>query len=114
MLKATHKGKLQIGDKELDCYVLEDGNRVLSSRGVVESLTAKTTGDVVPVIASKRLKPFLSQGLNAVLVSKNDVLIEFDCVLKTCHNIEEARTKCRMAFGDQPALPIAQAIGNSE
>ena len=75
MLKATHKGKLKIGEKELDCYVLEDGTRILSSRQAIESLTRGKAKDVPSIVSSKRLKPFLSQGLN---VPYDSLLIEFD------------------------------------
>jgi len=35
---ATHSGHVTIGDLSLPCYVLEDGSRVLSERGVLSSL----------------------------------------------------------------------------
>lgn len=43
-LKATHKGKLQVGDTELDCAVLEDKTRVLSERAVTKALGGKRGG----------------------------------------------------------------------
>jgi len=36
--KATHAGVLKIGDIEIPCYVLEDGTRVISQRGLQKSI----------------------------------------------------------------------------
>lgn len=38
VLEATHSGSVSIGDLSLPCYVLEDGTRVLSERGVLGAL----------------------------------------------------------------------------
>src|SRR5947209_1963627 len=38
MPRATHSGVLKIGDAEIPCYVLENGERVLSTRGIMKSL----------------------------------------------------------------------------
>jgi hypothetical protein len=37
-LKATYTGELHIGDITLPCHVLENGNRVISGRGMQNSL----------------------------------------------------------------------------
>lgn len=42
--KATHQGKMQIGDLDLDCYVLEDGRRVFHKRGMAKALGMRSTG----------------------------------------------------------------------
>ena len=76
MLKSTHKGKLKIGEKELECYVLDNGTRVLSSRQAIRVL-ARGNQNVSTVMGSKRLKPFLSQALNAVTDFEKGILIEF-------------------------------------
>jgi hypothetical protein len=34
ILKATHSGKLNLGEKELTCAVLEDGSRIISRSAV--------------------------------------------------------------------------------
>ena len=36
LMKATHSGILKIGDAEISCYVLENGERVLSTRGMMK------------------------------------------------------------------------------
>jgi hypothetical protein len=35
--KATHDGDLEIGDIKISCYVLEDGARVLSGNGMIQT-----------------------------------------------------------------------------
>lgn len=41
---ATHKGELRIGDLVIECFVLEDGRRVLSTRGVEAALGRRSGG----------------------------------------------------------------------
>ena len=38
ILKATHQGKLTIGEKQLNCYVLENGDRIIASASVFKAL----------------------------------------------------------------------------
>jgi hypothetical protein len=42
--KATHSGMLQIADLKIPCFVLENGRRVLSQRGVQTSIGMSTSG----------------------------------------------------------------------
>lgn len=51
---ATHQGKMQIGDLELDCYVLEDGRRVFHKRGMARALGMKSGGGNVFMRAMQR------------------------------------------------------------
>jgi len=37
ILKATHQGKLSIGDKQLNCAVLDNGYRVIASASVFKA-----------------------------------------------------------------------------
>jgi len=67
MLKATHSGVLNIADIDLPCFVLEDGRRVLSERGLVKALGGKKRGEreiidgtkLPSFMASETLKPFI-------------------------------------------------------
>lgn len=74
ILKATHgseKTPLKIGDLEIACYVLEDGTRVLSQRGVNKALSVpqgggETRGLKMPrFLAQSPLKSFISKELTA-------------------------------------------------
>lgn len=73
LLKATHTGILRIGDSEIQAFVLENGERVLSTRGVMKSLGRtwrgrKYPGTELPVfLEAANLKPFISDEVEAVL-----------------------------------------------
>jgi hypothetical protein len=73
LLKATHTGVLRIGDSEIAAFVLENGERVLSTRGVMKSLGRtwrgrKYPGTELPVfLEAANLKPFISEEVEAVL-----------------------------------------------
>lgn len=62
--KATHQGKMLVGDLELDCYVLEDGRRVFHKRGMARSLGMKSGGGNVFMRAMQR------KGLGSALDEK--------------------------------------------
>jgi hypothetical protein len=66
--KATHAGVLRIGDAEIPCYVLEDGTRVLSERGLLSSFGmkagARDTEEKLPrYLRGKNIVSFIDQEL---------------------------------------------------
>lgn len=73
LLKATHEGILKLGDIEIACAVLENGQRVLTQSSFMKALgrsrQAKSRqsydGDVnLPIfLTAKNLKPFISKEL---------------------------------------------------
>lgn len=79
--RATHAGVLRIGDLELDCAVLDTGDRVLSQRGVAAALGISIggplarsrltdAGDVLPLfVAYNNLKPFIDNDLVVLLTN---------------------------------------------
>lgn len=73
--KATHQGKMRVGDLELDCYVLEDGRRVFHKRGMARALGMKSGGGNVFLRAMKRKG--LGSELDAKLVSDLENPINF-------------------------------------
>lgn len=73
ILKATHFGKIEIGDKTLPCAVLEDGTRILSSRAMFKAFDRArgalnnefVTGENLPVfMTSNNLKPYVDKALS--------------------------------------------------
>lgn len=70
--EATHEGVIRIGDAELSCYVLKDGQRILSTRGVMKSLERtwrgrKYSGTQLPVfLEAKNLNQFINNSLDLV------------------------------------------------
>lgn len=76
--KATHGSSdkpLKIGDIEIPCYVLEDGTRVLSQRGLISGIGMSSgstkSGDArqVAFFDSDAIKPFVINGLSVALNS---------------------------------------------
>lgn len=78
--KATHKGKLSIGDKVLDCAVLDNEKRVFSERAVAKALGSKRGGShwrrkkeqegaSLPVyLSAKNLVGFIDEDLKKALL----------------------------------------------
>ena len=78
--KATHEGQLKIGDRIIECAVLEGGIRVLSEREVTKALGGKRGGshwkrikqnpdgaDLPVYLSANNLKPFISEELSLAL-----------------------------------------------
>jgi len=65
--RATHgsaEHPLRIGDVELPCYVLEDGTRVLSQRGLITGLGMGSGADRLPnFFRGKAISPFVNNEL---------------------------------------------------
>lgn len=53
--KATHFGKLELGTSELQCFVLDDGRRVISGRGLTSAIGMKGRGQGVARVAEHKL-----------------------------------------------------------
>lgn len=76
--RETHPGLLKIRNIELPCGVLEDGTRILSTRGINRALGSTTTGtpkggkigarQLPYILASDALKPYLNNELIARLM----------------------------------------------
>lgn len=71
--KAQFSGTIKIKDLSIPCYVLENGERIISTRGIMKSLGRtwrgrKYSGTQYPVfIEAKNLKPYISKELDTVL-----------------------------------------------
>lgn len=65
--RATHEGKVRIGDAEFDCYILPGGVRVLSQRATLASLGATHNPSVMRKNPEKKrdTKPDVSSTENA-------------------------------------------------
>ncbi|RQU40215.1 hypothetical protein DF147_21560 [Burkholderia cenocepacia] len=71
--KATHGSAdhpLKIGDVEIPCYVLEDGTRVLSQRGLIAGLGMQTGAErLANFLGGKAVSPFVTNELMAAIQS---------------------------------------------
>lgn len=94
--KVTHEGTLKFLDIEIPCYVLENGQRVLSQRGISEAFTGTRGGGSVESGAHK-LPRFLA---------KKDVksFINNDLMARINQSIEFLPKAGRSAFGYEAFL----------
>lgn len=77
LLKASHEGKVNIGEIELTVAVLEDGRRIINQNAVFKafgrpvrgsrSKDDQTGGKLPGLIDAKSLKPFISEELDRVI-----------------------------------------------
>lgn len=104
MRKATHKGKLTIGTLEIPCFVLEDGTRVISGRGMTTAIGMQGRGQGVSRISQQStLKPFISEDLRLAIEEpihfigfggshkKPSAGFEATVLLNICETVLEAR-----------------------
>lgn len=81
--RATHAGEITIGDISLPCYVLDDGSRVLSSRGINFAFSGSTGGglsnpspdgarNLPRILSTKSIKPLISSEFSARLLEPKE------------------------------------------
>lgn len=116
---ATHAGEVRFGDVELPCFVLEDGRRVLTTRGMMSALGRswrgrKYSGTELPVfLEAKNLFPLVINELDPVLKQVDFVTDKgakaegFEAALlpMVCEIYLEAR---QSGILTAPQLPVAQ------
>ena len=74
--RATHRGMLRVGgDIEIPCYVLENGTRVISGRGITTAIGMKGRGQGMQRIGQLRIiNPYMSDELR--LAIENPITID--------------------------------------
>jgi hypothetical protein len=72
ILKVTHFGELPIGESKTPCYVLEDGQRVLSGRGVQELLKLTDEKDGRFLAGSRLKRLFNYKAFKPIFTKKLD------------------------------------------
>jgi hypothetical protein len=103
MKKATHRGILPIGDLQIPCFVLDDGTRVISGRGMTKAIGMKGRGQGVERIATHRtLRAYILDELREALIDPIQFLpsdrakrplpgYEATILLRVCDAILQAR-----------------------
>jgi hypothetical protein len=76
--KATHWGELAIGNALLPAYVLDDGSRVFSLKGVVVGLIETDGGQLAEYLKVRALRDFLPDDLKPAEDGSIPALIRFD------------------------------------
>lgn len=60
---AKYKGEILLGNKRVECYVLDTGERVISLRATVKAIADAESGDLAKFIGVSALKPFINKDL---------------------------------------------------
>lgn len=60
---AKWRGKIDLGDDQLDVYVLDTGDRVISLRSAVNSIAEADSGDLAKFTGVSALKPYINNDL---------------------------------------------------
>src|SRR4029077_10372381 len=76
--KATHWGELTIGNAQLPAYVLENGARVFSLKGVVVGLIGTEGGQLTEYLKVRALRDFLPDDLKPTKDGLIPALFKFD------------------------------------
>jgi hypothetical protein len=122
-LKATHEGKINIGENELNVAVLEDGTRIITQSAVFKAFgrtkrgRAKSDMRVLnrpAFVDAHNLQPFIGEDLERVLnpikyISKNDNETEgfnAEILPKLCKVYLDARERKKLV---SQQLPLARA-----
>ena len=58
---AKFRGQIDLGGDPVDCYVLDDGRRVLSLRATLKAIANVDAGNLGEYIGARSLKPFLDK-----------------------------------------------------
>ena len=68
---AKYSGSLSLGDKPVDCYVLDDKNRVISMRATVKAIANDDNGDLLKYVGVKSLQPYIdSAGISSRITAE--------------------------------------------
>lgn len=60
---AKYQGQLMFGDNPVDCYVLDNGERVIAMRGAVKAIAKTDSGKLGDFIGVNALKPYINSDL---------------------------------------------------
>lgn len=70
---AKYSGVLKLGNKEIDCYVSNTGQRLISMRAAVKSIANNDSGGLAEYIGVNALKPYINKDLVAAELIELDI-----------------------------------------
>lgn len=98
---STHDGMLPVGTMEIPSFVLDDGRRVISGRGMTSAIGMKGRGQgVTRIVAHPTLKPFIDKGLSMAIetpiefhgiANRKTQGYEADVLIDLCKAVIDAR-----------------------
>lgn len=69
---AKFSGSLNLGNQDVDCYVLDDERRVISMRATVKAIANDANGDILKYVGVKALQPYINaEEITAKIVEFN-------------------------------------------
>ena len=123
--KAEYSGELHIGEIEIPCYILEDGQRLLSQTGMIKSLgmssgSAGKGGDRLSSFATgKGLKPFINNDtLDRItspvkfMTSSGNIAYGYDATVLAdiCEAVLDAKEKGALQKQQEHIFRMAQIL----
>lgn len=124
--RATHQGQIAIADTVLDCYVLEDGRRVINQASIMEILgRSKSTGrrtrndNMPPFVEANNLRPYITPELRSALeriefrvgdAKQTKSGFDAEMLPRICHVYLDAKEDGVLIPNQQPAASAAQRV----
>ena len=131
ILKATHFGKITIGEKELTCAVLEDGTRILSSTAMFKAFDKVRKGkskeenrvtNMPSFIDANNLKPYIDKAFtegtefSVKYIAKNKSILNgyrAEILPIICDVYLQARQDGILTSNQQPTALVAEILVRS-
>ena len=89
----THEGEIVLGNNTIPCYVLDDGTRILSRRGMQEALKMVDKTDETPQTAGTRLQRYFDQKTLKPFIYKEKDTGHFKPIICYKYNFNLSLTK---------------------
>lgn len=124
LVNATHKGFMHVGGIDLDCYVLEDGRRVINKKGMAKAIGLKSEGgnSFIRTVGRKGLGSEIGQKLHDLienpiyfnyLRSDPGHAYEADVLVEVCKAIKRAYDADKLTATQEDLYHQAMAILNA-
>lgn len=124
--RATHQGKVRLGEIVLDCFVVGDGRRIVSQRSLLAALGRNPNAgrrqgsEPLPTfVSANNLRPFISadlaEGLEPIVFrvgSENQVRSGYNAEIlpRVCHVYLDAERAGALRQNQQPAADAANVM----
>lgn len=121
---ATHKGILHVGDIDLECYVLEDGRRVINKRGMAKAIGLKSEGGNAFMKTMGRKGMGSEVGQKLLDLIENPIYFKYmrsdpghayeaDVLVEVCKAIQRAHAAGKLTSAQESMYQQATALLNA-
>jgi len=118
---ATHVGSFRIGDKEIECAVLENGTRVITQRAMLRALDRTPAGadDEAPAfLRAENIKSFISDDLRSMMKPlvfrhpQGGTAHGFPAEIlpKVCQTLVQAKAEGKLHYTQERSAAAAQIL----